>query len=90
MVDRAQNTNLLTSDCPSFCLAVPPSRGGDVAVYVLDINQPSFLTLVYSLLVPVSVFMTLSTVFHSVNASDNSPISHSVLPYRSFQLYVSL
>ena len=38
---------------------------------------------------------TLSTVFHSINSSDNSPLSHSValvlsLPYWSFQLYISL
>ena len=39
--------------------------------------------------------MSLSTVFHSINSSDNSPFSHSALPvlslrYWSFQLYVSL
>ena len=43
----------------------------------------------------MSVFMALSTVFHSMNYPDNSPFSHSVLPvfslpYWSFQLYVSL
>ena len=72
-----------------------PSRDGDVAVYVFDINQPSLPTPFYSDLVSVSVFMALSTVFHSVNSPDNSPLSHSVLlvlflPYRSFQLYISL
>ena len=41
-----------------------PSRGGDVAVYVFCINQPSLLTPFYSVLVSVSVFMALSTVFH--------------------------
>ena len=46
----------------------------------------------YSVLVSVSVFMALSTVFHSINFPDNSPLSHSVLPvlllpYWSFQLY---
>ena len=45
----------------------------------------------YSVLVSVSVFMALSTVFRSINSSDNSPFSHSVLPvlflpYWSFQL----
>ena len=64
-----------------------PSRGGDVAVYVFDINQLPFS----SVLVPVSVFMTLSTVFHFINSPDNSLLSHSVLPvlflpYWSFQL----
>ena len=78
--------------------AVPtgsPSRGGDVAVYVSDIDQPSLTTPFYSfLLVPVSVFVAISTVLHSINAPDSSPLSHSVLPvlylpYWSFQSYIS-
>ena len=44
----------------------PPSRGGDVTVYVFDINKPSLPAPSYSVLVSVSVFMSLSTVFHSV------------------------
>ena len=72
-----------------------PSRGGDVAVYVFDINQPSLPTPFHSVLVSVSIFMALSTVFHSINSSDNSPHSHSVLPvlflpYWSFQLKIFL
>ena len=72
-----------------------PSRGGYVTVYVFDINQPSLPTPFYSVLVSISVFMVLSNVFHSINYPDNSPLSHSVLPvfflpYRSFQLYISL
>ena len=72
-----------------------PSRGGDVTVYVFDINQPSLPTPFYSVLVSVSVFIALSTVFHSINFRDNSPLSHSVLlvlflPYWSFQLYMSI
>ena len=68
------------------------SRGEDVAVYVLSINQPSLPTPFYSVLVSVSVVMVLSTVFLSINSPDNSPLSHSVLPvlflpYWSFQLY---
>ena len=68
-----------------------PSRGGDVTVYVPDINQPSLPTPFYSVLVSVSVFMALSTVFHSINSPDNSPLSHSVLLvlfllYWSFEL----
>ena len=52
-----------------------PSRGGDVAVYVLDINQPSLPTpFLYSVFVTVSLFMALSTVFHSINSPDNSPV----------------
>ena len=31
----------------------------------------------------VSVFVALSTVFHSINSPDNSPLSHSVLPVLS-------
>ena len=57
-----------------------PSRGGDVAVSVFDINQLSLPTPYYSVLVSVSVFMALSTVFHFINSPDNSPRSHSVLP----------
>ena len=49
----------------------------------------------YSVLLSISVFKALSTVFHSINSPDNSPFSHSVLsvfflPYRSLQLYISL
>ena len=34
----------------------------------------------YSVLVSVSVFRALSTLFHSINSPNNSPLSHSVLP----------
>ena len=72
-----------------------PSRGGDVTVYVCDINQLSLPTPFYSVLVSFSFFMTLSTVFHSINYPNNSLFSHSVLlvlslAYWFFQLYVSL
>ena len=53
---------------------------GDVAIYVFDINQPSLPTPFYFVLVSISVFMALSTVFHSRNSPDNSPLSHFVLP----------
>ena len=39
-----------------------PSRGGDVAVEVFDINKPSLPTSFYSVLVSIPVFMALSTV----------------------------
>ena len=55
-------------------------RRGDVPVYVLDKNQPTLPTPFYSVLVSVSVFRALSTVFHYINSPDNSPQSHSVLP----------
>ena len=75
-----------------------PSRGGDVTVCVPDINQPSLPTVFYSVLVSVSVFLALSTVFHSINSPDNSVLSHSVLlvlfcligPFNFIPLYESL
>ena len=60
-----------------ICGAVPTgssSRGGDVAVYVFDINPMSLPTPFYSVLVSVSVFMALSTVFHSINSPSNSSL----------------
>ena len=67
-----------------------PSRSVDVAVCVFDINQPSLPT-PFSMSLSISLFMALSTVFHSTISPDNSPLSHSVLsvlslPYWSFQL----
>ena len=40
-----------------------PSRGEEVTVYVLDMNQPSLPTPFHSVLVSVSVFMALSLYF---------------------------
>ena len=34
----------------------------------------------YSALVFISVFMALSTLFHSIYSPDHCPLSHSVLP----------
>ena len=51
--------------------------------FMSDINQPSLPTPFYSVLVSISVFMALSTVFRSINSPDNSPFSHSVLPVLS-------
>ena len=51
---------------PSIVPTDSRSRGGDVAVYVFDISQPSLPTPFYSVLVSVYVFMALSTVFHSI------------------------
>ena len=77
-----------------------PSRGGDARVYVLDIKCPrhkptELAHSFYSVLVSVSAFMALSTVFHFTNSSDHPLLSHSVLlvlclPYWSFQLYISV
>ena len=72
-----------------------PSRGGDVAVYVFDINQPNLPTpFFFSVLVSVSVIMAISTVLFSINSPDNSPLSDSVLPglllpYWFFEQYTS-
>ena len=44
------------------------------------INQPSLPTHFDSVLVSISVFMALSTVFHSINSPDSSPFFDSVLP----------
>ena len=72
-----------------------PSRGGDVALCVLDINPASLSTPFFPVLVSLSVFMALSTVFHSTKFPDNSPPSDSVLPvlflpYWSFQPHIFL
>ena len=63
-----------------------PSHGGDVTACPL---------LFFFFLVSISAFMTLSTVFHSINSPNNSLFSHSVfqvlpLPYWSLHLYASL
>ena len=62
--------------------------------FVTDINQPSLPTPPYSVLVPISVLMALSIVFHFINSPDNSPFSHPVLPVLSLLIgpfdYMSL
>ena len=68
---------VLYGHCP--CASAPagsPSRGGDTAVHVFDINQPSLPTPFYS----VFVSFFVRSVFHSINPPDNSLLSHSVLP----------
>ena len=51
-----------------------PSRGGDVTVCVW--HKPAELAhSFWFFLVSVSVFMALSTVFHSINSPDNTPLS---------------
>ena len=82
---------VLASCC--FVPAGSPSRGGDIVVYVFDINQPNLPTPFDSILVSISVFIVLSTVFHSINSPDTSPLPHSVLPvlflpYWSFLLHL--
>ena len=84
------NAQKLTGGGVCTVSAGSPSRGGDVALYIYDINQPSLLPPFYSVVASVSAFMVLSTVFYSINSLHNSPLSHSVLllllllPYWSF------
>ena len=64
-----------------------PSHGGNVAIYVFDVKQPSLPTPFYSFLLCVSVFMALSAVFHSINSPNNSTFS---LFYRSYFCLIGL
>ena len=68
-----------------------PSRVGDVAVYVFNINQPSLPSPFHSVLGSISVFMALSTVFHSINSPDISLLSDCSFDVCSalFLLYIS-
>ena len=54
--------------------------------FMADINQPSLPTPFYSVLVSISVFMALSTVFHSINSPDNSPFV--TLFFRSYLCFI--
>ena len=87
----------------TFVLQLPPpvpagspSRGVDSVAYVKGVKQTELAhSFFYSVLVSKTVYKALSTVFHSINSSDNSLLSHSVLqvlflPYWSFQAYISL
>ena len=67
---------------------------GSCGVFFFFLHKPNELvhSFFYSVLVSISVFVALSTVFHCMNSPDNVPLSHSVLPvlflpYWSFQLY---
>ena len=58
-------------------------------------DQLSLHTPFYSVFVSISIFMALSTLFHSKHSPNNCPLSHSDLllvlfpQYWSFQLYIS-
>ena len=72
-----------TSFEPLFKITVPKgshSHGGVAAFHVIDINQPSLPTPFYCVFASVSVFMALSTLFHSINSPNNTLLFHSVLP----------
>ena len=82
----------------SILVVVPessPSRDGDFTVHVKDTNRPSLLTPFRSVLVSISVFIALSTVFYSIKFSRQLTLFLPVLPvlylsYWSFQLYIPL
>ena len=75
-----------------------PSRGGNVAVYVFDLSQPSLPTPFFLFEFCSCVYFWLYGPFNYIlfhTSPDNSPLSHSVLlilflPYGSFQLYICL
>ena len=66
-----------TTKCPT--LSYGPTRADLHVVGMLrfmsDMNQPSLPTPFHSVLVSISVFMALLTVFHSINSPDNSSFS---------------
>ena len=72
-----------------------PWRGGDVVVYVFDINLLSLPTpFFYSVLVSVSVFIALSAVLHSKNSVTTLHFLTVLVvffsAYWSFQVYIYL
>ena len=86
----------------SLC-AASPLKSPQAHLHVVGMLQFMSVTqtsracplLLYSVLVSAFVFMVLSTVFHSINSPNNSPLSHSVpavlcLPYWFIKLYISL
>ena len=56
-----------------------PSRGGDVAVYVSEINQPSLPTPFFCSCVCFCLYSPFNCISF-LNSPDNSPLSHSILP----------
>ena len=92
LTELAHSFFLLFYSCVCVCLYGPFNC---ISFHKFSRQLSAFPLLFYSILVSVSVFMALSTVFLSINSPDNSPLSHSVLPvlflpYWSFQLYISL
>ena len=75
-----------------------PSCDGDVEVYVFYMNQRSLPTPFHSVLLSVSVFKALSTIFHSINSPDNSMLSSGLISallvlssiYLSMKVFLSL
>ena len=85
---------LSIATCTSFYFNFHPFIMIQHHIFFNLVNQSSLPTPFYSVLVSVSVFMALPTVFQSMN-SPTTPFSHSVLsvlflPHRSIQLYISI
>ena len=64
-------------------------------MFFLPSPFPVLFFFLYYVPVSISVFMALSTVFHSINSPDNSSFSDCVLPvlslpHWSFELYIPL
>ena len=93
----SESTSIFLASYASACPCWFTLSWWDVTVYVLDIKQPSLPT-IHSVLVSVSVFVALSSVFHSINYPDSCLLSHSVLlvlfcligPFNYISLYESL
>ena len=64
------------------------SRGGDVAADVLDIIQPSLPAPFYSVLVSISVFMALSTVFYSLILLWLSGVNSALLIFSTIYVFM--
>ena len=89
--DRTEDTCTVCAKISSFA-----NRMTDTNKFPESLYRSHRMTKCWiSVLVSISVFMALSTVFHSINPPDSSPFSDSLLPvlslpYWSFQLYISL
>ena len=76
----ADAATAVVSSPSSFCLRLSPRDHLHVVGMLRFMSKTKSLpTSFFSVLVSTSVFVALSTVFHSINSPDNSPFSHSVL-----------
>ena len=73
---------------PATVPTVSPFRGGDVAVYVFDVNQLSLPAPFYSVLVCFCLYGPFNCL-HSINSPDSSPLSHSSSDLKSALLVLS-
>ena len=83
--------SVLNAQCPYRCYSESPRA--DLLVvgmlrFMSDVYQPSLPASFYSVLVSISVFVALSTVFHSRQLSVVWLCSSGLI--NSFQLYISL